>query len=109
MSWPSYRKFNNQPVIIEGRRFPSKAEGRRYEELRKGERAGIFRDLKCQPRFPIVINGQKVCDYVADFKYYDVERNREVIEDVKGMKTPIYNLKKKLVLAVLGLEIVEIT
>lgn len=87
----------------------SKAEGARYRELKLLERGGAIRKIECQPRFPIVINGQKVCDYVADFKYYDVEQNREVIEDVKGMKTPIYNLKKKLVLAVLGLEIIEIS
>lgn len=109
MSWPEYRKFNNEPIIIDGKRFASKAEGKRYTELRDGQRAGVFSKLERQPRFPIVINGVKICDYVADFRYYDNERRREVVEDVKGVKTPEYKLKKKLVLAVLGLEIVEIT
>lgn len=102
-------KYRNVPVIIDGYRFPSKAEGKRYTELRDGQRAGIFSKLERQPRFPIIINGVKICDYVADFRYYDNERRREVIEDVKGVKTPEYKLKKKLVLAVLGLQIVEIS
>lgn len=101
-------KYRNIPVVIDGYRFPSKAEGKRYTELRDGQRAGIFSKLERQVRFTIMVNGMKICDYVADFRYYDNERKRVVVEDVKGVKTPEYKLKKKLVLAVLGIEIVEI-
>ena len=105
----NFTKYNNKVTFIDGHRFMSKREAARYVDLKNLERGGIISNLELQPRFPIVINGVKICDYVADFRYYDNERRREVVEDVKGVKTPEYKLKKKLVLAVLGLEIVEIT
>lgn len=68
-------------------------------------RAGIITDLEMQPKFDLIVNGQKVCRYIADFRY---ERNGEVIvHDVKGMRTPVYNLKKKLMAACLNIEIFE--
>ncbi len=56
------------------------------------------------------MNGLKIGRYIADFRYFDNERNVAVVEDVKGGKatmTPIYRLKKKLVKALYGIEIVE--
>ena len=73
-----------------------------------------------QPKFPIEVNGQKVCDYIADFEYVEYVKgpdpqkpwvgaeHKRIVEDVKGMKTDVYKLKKKLVKAVHGVEIQEI-
>lgn len=69
---------------------------------------GLIRELDLQPRFPIVIKGQHVFTYVADFRYRDEETGEIVIEDVKGYTTPIYNLKKKCVEAEYGIEIREV-
>lgn len=100
-------KYRNRKTVVDGVTFDSQKEARRYSELKLLERAGSITSLELQPRFPIVVNGVKVCKYVADFGYVD-QIGSPVIEDVKGVKTPMYNLKKKLMRAVHGIEIVEI-
>ncbi len=99
-------KYKAVRTVVDGIAFASKKEARRYLELRLLERAGEIHSLQLQPSFPIVVNGVKVCKYVADFSYID-HTGSPVVEDVKGMKTPIYNLKKRLVKAVHGVEIHE--
>ena len=101
-------KYRNQPVIIDGVRFISKAEGARYLELKMLQHGGYIQDLKLQPRYTLMVNDVKICTYVADFRYFDTKHKREVVEDVKGVKTPVYKLKSKLVFALLGIKIVEI-
>ena len=66
---------------------------------------GDITGLKLQPKFPIFINDIKVFTYLADF-WYEVE-GKVVVEDVKGMKTPMYRLKKKCVEAYYNCEITE--
>lgn len=101
-------KFRNIKTMVDGFVFDSQKEARRYGELKLMQAHDQIADLTLQPRFPIVINGVKVCTYVADFQYRDPwDGNKIVTEDVKGMKTPIYNLKKKLMKAVHGIDIRE--
>lgn len=100
------RKFGNEPVVVDGHRFASKREARRYAELRLLERKGAISDLQLQPRFPITVNGLTICRYFADFSY--MRDGQTVVEDAKGVKTPVYKLKKKLLKAVCGLEVVEV-
>ena len=106
-------KYRNQPTVVDGRRFSSKKEARRYSELRLMLRAGYIHDLELQPPFKIEINGIKVCRYVSDFSYWESVNGgkagpfRRVVEDTKGYKTPEYRLKKKLMLAVLGIDVRE--
>ncbi len=102
-------KYKAERTTVDGITFDSKMEARRYEELRQMESAGIIRDLVLQPRYPLVVNGHKIGTYVADFEYYDKEKDMVITEDVKGVKTPAYKLKKKLVWALHGVEIVEVT
>ena len=85
--------------------FASKKEARRYNELHLLERAGHIRALVKQPKFYITVNGVDVCTYIADFCYFEGEQR--IVEDVKGFKTPIYRLKKKLMKAVMGIEVKE--
>ena len=99
-------KYKAKPVIHEGIRFASQKEYRRYLDLLMLERGGAIRGLELQPRFDIRIEGKFCGFYKADFAYF--ERNKRVIEDVKGMKTPVYNLKKKIIEAMYNVEIVEI-
>jgi len=80
---------------LDGITFASKREMIRYQELRISERAGIISGLRLQPRYPLVVKDVKVCTYVADFAYLD-SKQQPCIEDVKGMQTPMYKLKKKL-------------
>lgn len=88
-------------------RFASAAEARRYGELCLLLRAGLIADLRRQVAYPCHVNGVLVCRYVADFVY--IEQGREVVEDCKGVATAVYTLKKKLVRAVHGVEIQEVT
>ena len=101
-------KYHATPIYIDGVRFASKAEGRRYGELRLLERAGVISQLELQPRYPVVVNNVQICRYLADFRY--VEGDRTVIEDVKGMVggTALYRLKKRLVEALYGITITEV-
>jgi hypothetical protein len=104
----SRSKYKAQPTVIDGIRFASKKEGNRYTELKMMERGNLISDLKLQQPIKCVVNGIQVCKYVSDFSYYDREKNAIIFEDAKGYKTPIYNLKKKLVLACTGIVITEV-
>lgn len=68
-------------------------------------RAGLITDLVLQKRYPLEVKGYKVGDYVADFVY--MRDGLQVVEDFKGMKTPVYNIKKRLMLAIHGITIFE--
>lgn len=98
-------KYGAKKTIVDGITFDSMAEAARYGALKIIEAAGLISDLRLQVRYDITVNGRKVCRYVADFVY--IENGKEVVEDVKGMKTPVYNLKKKLMEAVFGVVILE--
>jgi len=69
--------------------------------------AGEIYILKLQQTFKIVVNGEKICDYRADFTYFD-KAGRFIVEDAKGMQTPVYILKKKLLAATTGIAISEV-
>jgi len=99
-------KYGNRKTVVDGITFHSAKEAKRYGELKLLQRAGEITSLELQPRFPIVINGVKVCTYVGDFGYVD-HTGSPVIEDCKGFKTAIYRLKAKLMKAVHGIEVLE--
>ena len=102
----SKNKYRAIPTVVDGIRFASKAEARRYGELKLLVFAKEIYNLSLQPTFPIIVNGSKICTYVADFRYE--KDDQLVIEDVKGMRTPVYKLKKKLVEALYGITITEV-
>ena len=89
----------------------STLECRRCDELHLMERGGLIRDLQAhpQPRYRLDVNDVHLCDYLADFRYTDAETGEEVVEDVKGWRTETYRLKKRLMLALHGVEIREVT
>lgn len=95
-------------MTLDGHRFDSQREAKRYEELKQREAAGKIAQLELQPRFELQpafrYRGEAVrkIEYVADFRYLDYERGGLVVEDVKGMKTDVYRLKRKLFLAKYG-------
>lgn len=99
------RKYRNTPMVVDGIRFDSKREATRWSNLRLLERAGQIADLKRQVTFPLDVNGHAVTRYRADFTY--VENGKTVVEDSKGFQTPEYKIKRALMKAVHGVEIVE--
>lgn len=100
-------KFGNIPQRVDGIFFHSKKEARHYKVLKAMQQAGIISDLETQPHFRIEIDGVHICKVIPDFKYYDHERNQVVVEDVKSMGTvtQIFKLKKRLMKAVLGIDV----
>lgn len=101
-------KYRNKKTCIDGFTFDSRKEARRYTELKSLQMAGEISMLELQVRFPLEVNGQKICDYVADFVY--MENGMQVVEDVKSeatSKLPIYRIKKKLMRAIHDIDIVE--
>lgn len=98
-------KYRAIKTIVDGIKFDSKKEARRYQELKLMEKSGSITNLELQPRYDLKVNLVKCGFYKADFRYF--ENGKEVVEDVKGMKTPAYNLKKKLIKAIYGIEILE--
>lgn len=113
-------KYRNIKTEVDGTKFSSRLEARRYSELKLLERAGAITDLKLQVRYdlmagdkPILITsgrytkGRKA-QYVADFVYRDIESGATIIEDTKGKRTAEYKLKKA-IMERMGYLIVEIT
>lgn len=103
-------KFNNVPQTVDGLRFDSKKEAARYIELKLLERIGQVRDLVADKkvlRFPLDVNGVHICIYEADFAYFDEVTKASVVEDAKGVRTPEYKIKKKLMKAIYEIEIRE--
>ncbi len=97
-------KYGAIQTTIDGIRFDSRAEARRYSELKLLEMAGEISDLKCHPQFELQPkfkhNGETIraiC-YTADFSY--MEDGRLIVEDVKSTatKTTAFQLRRRLLL-----------
>jgi hypothetical protein len=99
-------KYNNKKVEIDGYVFDSKAEARRYQELVLLQRNGDISELEIHPKYKIVVNKRNICTYIADFRYK--ESGKLITEDVKGVKTSVYQLKKKLMYACYQIGIHEV-
>lgn len=102
------RKFGNATVVVDGFRFDSKRESIHYLALKAEQARGDLSDLRIQPAWRIEINGELICDYVADFAY--VRLGAPVVEDVKSKatRTRDYLIKKKLMRAVHHIEVREV-
>ena len=103
-------KYGSRKTVALGVAFDSAAEARRYQELRLLEAASEIRDLEMQVKFSLDVNGQHVCNFFVDFRYWSNRSNRTVLEDVKSKPTitPVYRLKKKLLKAVYGFDVQEV-
>ena len=112
-------KYHAKPTVVDGIRFASQKEVRRYGELKLLEKAGKIFRLALQPRYRLCAftnrpneEPRAIGYYVADFRYCNHAGCLCAwgcqIEDVKGMKTPLYRWKKKHVEAQYGIRIREI-
>jgi Protein of unknown function (DUF1064) len=90
-------KYNNKKTIINGITFDSKKEADRYVFLTHRATIGEVVDIHLQVPFVFALEGKKMFTYKADFVYFDKVANELIVEDVKGFRTPIYKLKKKLI------------
>lgn len=102
-------KYHNTLTEVDGIVFGSKLEAKRYGELKLMEKAGAIRALKVHTHWPLELNGARLCVYVDDFNYVDTASEGSlVVEDCKGVRTPLYTLKKRLMRAIHGITITEI-
>ena len=91
--------------------FDSAAEADRYEQLKEMAEAGTIDQLEVHPTFQVTVNGHPICKYEADFRYRIKPGRlgqRTLVEDVKGMETAEYKLKRKLVHALGLCDIIEL-
>lgn len=101
-----YSKYNAKKSTVDGHTFDSIREAERYRELKLLEKGKEIRNLVLQPRFLLQDeffdkNGvkHKKIEYVADFLYID-KAGRNIVEDVKGVLTDVYKIKKKMFLKI---------
>ena len=109
-------KYRSRKVTVDGITFDSEKEAGRWQELKLLERTGEIRDLQRQVPFVVIPaqrdeNGkliEKEVRYGADFTYIEKGKLTRTVEDVKGMKTREYILKRKMLLWRLGIRIKEV-
>ena len=108
---PGSKYGNKKITTANGIKFDSLAELNRWSHLQLLERSGHISELRRQVVFEMVpsvkfagaARARPAIRYIADFVYQ--ERGVEVIEDVKGVETPEFKIKRHLMKALLGLEV----
>lgn len=104
---PKRSKYGNVPVELFGHKFDSQAEGRHYLHLRKLELLHEISGLTVHPKYRLEAGGFLLCHYIADFSFIDAG-GIEHVHDVKGGRatsTPLFRLKKRLMCALLNIEV----
>ena len=96
-------KFKAKPQEYDGIKFPSKAEAKRYLELKVLQEKGEVLFFLRQVPFHLAGGVKYVCDFMIFWADGSV-----TVEDVKGMKTPLYVAKKKMVESTYPVEIIEV-
>lgn len=120
-----YHKYKAKKVKYNNETFDSKKEFERYLELLDLQKKGEIYDLKRQVEYELIPAQygeptytkkgkekkgkiiERGVKYIADFVYKDQDNN-VVVEDVKGIKTKEYIIKRKLMLYLLKIKIKEI-
>jgi hypothetical protein len=99
-------KYGAKQSMIDGHTFHSRAEARYYQVLKYRQMLGEVTDVKLQEPFTVLgPKGQVVTTYRSDFTFWDNVEKRKRIIDVKGVQTPYFKLKKRVVEAFLGITI----
>lgn len=100
-------KYHAKKEVVDGITFASRHEASRYRQLKLMEKAKAIQDLHLQVIFPLIKKSEygREIKYIADFVYY--EDGHMVVEDSKGMRTPVYKLKKRLMAEIYGIVIKE--
>lgn len=102
-------KFGAVRTEFDGVVYHSRREAQRARQLATLLRAERIRELRRQVKYVLKVGEAVICSYVADFVYLSYEHGqwRQVVEDVKGMRTREYLLKKRLMKALHNIDILE--
>lgn len=105
---PKKSKYGAVKTEIDGIMFDSKHEAKRYQELRLLEQAGEITNLRLQVPFELIPKSKHGMPirYIADFTYND-QSGQLIVEDAKGVKTPVYRLKRRIMAEIYNIEIKE--
>ncbi|MGL5765135.1 MAG: DUF1064 domain-containing protein [Sarcina sp.] len=99
-------KYGAKKTVVNNIRFDSLKEANRYKQLVAMTLSGEIKDLELQVRFEVIPKQPKFKErattYIADFVYWEESSKKWITEDVKGMKTDVYKIKKKLFLLKYG-------
>lgn len=109
-------KYGAKPMTTaDGVWHPSSGQGRRWAVLQQAQYAGLIKNLQREVAFDLVVNGVKVCRYVADHTFTlagvlaqearAAGKRLDVVEDFKGTVTDVARIKMKLFAAVMGYEV----
>ena len=118
-------KYHNRKTVFGGMEFDSKKEAERYAELKMLEKLGVIQHLERQKKYELIPSQElptpisektgankgymkkieRGITYVADFVY--VKDGQTIVEDVKGVRTEAYKIKRKLMLWVHGIQVIE--
>src|SRR2546429_7204841 len=103
-------KYRNRKTTVDGILFDSQKEANCYQELLFRVQAGEIRDLVLQPTFRLVVNGELITQYTADFQYVEVASGERKVIDVKSVATRkerAYRIIRRLMKALNGIVIIE--
>lgn len=125
--YPVASKYGNKKVEIDGHVFDSRKEAKYYLYLKEKEKEGEISNIRLQVPFEIVpavyetqivhlktkdkeVNRcvQRAVHYIADFVYTVNDTGEDEVVDVKGWRTEGYRLKKKMMRAFNGIDIIEV-
>lgn len=101
-------KYRARKVEIDGIVFDSKAEAKYYRQLQLQVAAGEIESFDCQVPYALIVNGDLVATYVADFVTYEKGAPSCVIDVkgyTKGQAYAMFRLKQKLVKALYGIDV----
>ena len=96
-------KYRNIKTIVDGIKFDSKREAFYYLYYKKLQDSRVIKNLQLQTKLEFNIDGKRIFTYKPDFEFDDEYGHHYI--DVKGMETPVFRLKKKLIEAKYKIEI----
>ncbi len=98
-------KYRNVAVTVDGIRFASKREAAYYGQLKQREKVGEVSAIALQRRFDLIVNGEKIGRYTADFAFWDHVADRFRVIDVKGVETREFKRARKLIKALYQIDV----
>lgn len=104
-SAPKRSKYNAKKTFSDGKKFDSKGEAERYNELMLLHSVGEISLPMLQYRF--LLPGGVY--YIADFVYFDYKLKKFIVEDFKGVRTATFRNKAKQMKSVHGITILQTT
>jgi hypothetical protein len=106
-------KYGARKVVVDGLKFDSQREAKRWHDLKWLEGSGIISQLERQVPYVLApavnLHGEKrkktALRYVADFRYFDAKAGHFVVEDAKGHETDVARIKRHLMKSVHGIDV----